>query len=221
MPLLMVTPSSGPPPEEVDIAIPGGSASVIAVSAGQLLGIETPEGGQVAALFAWLREDPTEWLSPHHTRVFGGTFILRMGTRLVTNRRRPIFVVGRDSVRRHDLLLPASRSTVAAVEAAAGIAGVAGQRVPDPVNLFLDASLHPDGRIEVRECPARPGDRWTARVLMDAVIAVAAGPSGIPGASADPPRPLRVRVTNNVERLPPDRPTLPGYDASLPQSDLG
>src|SRR5207237_3453810 len=135
---------------------------------GQLLAIETPHGGQVAPLFAWTVADAAEWLSPHHTRVFGGTFRLRMGTRLVTNRRRPIFVVGRDSLRRHDLLLPASEEAVGHVAAALGSVGRVVPRIPDPVNLFLDAGLTADGHIEVRPCPARPGDRWTARVLIDA-----------------------------------------------------
>ena len=204
MPLLMVKPEPGPLPAEADVVAPGGSAVVIRVARGQLLGIEAPEGGQVAALFVWVGGSGDEWLSPHHTRVFGGTFHLRMGTRLVTNRRRPMLVVGRDSLRRHDLLLPAADATVAVVRRALDAAGVSVPRIPDPVNLFLDADLHADGRIEVHPSPARPGERWTARVLIDGVAIVAAGPTGLPEASADPPRPLRVRVTNQVEDLPGD-----------------
>lgn len=210
MPLLMVEPEPGPLPAEADVVVPGGAAVVVRVGRGQLLGIEAPEGAQVAALFAWVAGSADEWLSPHHTRVFGGTFHLRMGTRMVTNCRRPMFVVGRDSLRRHDLLLPASKASVAAIERALEAAGVTVPRIPDPVNLFLDAGLHPDGRIEVRPCPARPGERWTARALIDALVAVAACPTGLPEASADPPRPLRVRVTNRVEDLPADLPVYAG-----------
>jgi uncharacterized protein len=176
------------------------------VRRGQMLAIEAPDGGQVASLFAWTMADPAEWLSPHHTRVFGGTFLLRMGTRLVTNRRRPIFVVGRDSMRRHDLLLPASEETVAAVRAGLDAAGVPVPRIPDPVNLFMDARLGEDGRIDVHPSPARPGERWTVRVLIDANVAVTATRTGIAEASADPPRRLRVIVRNEVADLPPDLP---------------
>jgi uncharacterized protein YcgI (DUF1989 family) len=204
----MIQPEGGSLPPEADAVVPGGWASMVRVARGQLLSIETPEGGQVAALFAWTAADRDEWLSPHHTRVFGGTFELRMGTRMVTNRRRPMFVVGRDSVRRHDLLLPASAETVDEVRSALGGAGVVAPRVPDPVNLFLDSRLGPDGGIEVRACPARPGDRWTARVLIDADVVIAAGQPGIRAASADPPRALRVRVVNLVEDLPGDLPIL-------------
>jgi uncharacterized protein len=208
MPLLMIHPVPGPLPGEADRVVAGGTATVLTVRTGQLLAIETPAGGQVAALFAWTLDDPGEWLSPHHTRVFGGTFALRMGTRLVTNRRRPMFVVGRDSCRRHDLLLPASVATVEAVGTALAAAVIKVPRIPDPVNLFMDARLGPDGRIDVHPSPARPGERWTVRSVRDAVVAVAAGPTGIPEASADPPRDLRVLVRNLVADLPNDLPTL-------------
>lgn len=204
MPLLMTDASPGPPPPEADGLIAGGTAVVVHVLRGQLLSVENHEGGQVASLVAWVSADPDEWLSPHHTRVFGGTFHLRMGTRLVTNRRRPMFVVGRDSLRRHDLLLPASEASVQAIEVAVRLAQIEVPRIPDPVNLFLHADLHENGRIEVHPCPARKGERWTARVLIDGFVAVAAGPAGIALASADPPRSIRVRVTNRVEDLPVD-----------------
>jgi uncharacterized protein YcgI (DUF1989 family) len=206
MPLLLVEPDQGPLPPGVDLEVMGGSAVIVVVRRGQMLAIEAPDGGQVASLFAWTAADPAEWLSPHHTRVFGGTFLLRMGTRLVTNRRRPIFVVGRDSLRRHDLLLPASQETGAAVQAVVGAAGLAVPRIPDPVNLFMDARLGEDGRIDVRQSPARPGERWTVRALIDAHVAVAATRTGIPEASADPPRRLRVIVRNEVADLPADLP---------------
>ncbi len=210
MPLLMIDPRPGVLPPEADVLIPGGEAATIEVAQGQLLSVETPGGGRVAALFAWNRADPDEWLSPHHTRVFGGTFHLRMGTRMVTNRRRPMFVVGRDSFRRHDLLLPASESTVGAVRRGLEAAAFDVPRIADPVNLFLDAGLSSDGGIAVRPSPARPGDRWTARVLIDGIVAVAAARTGIPEASVDPPGAVRVRVTNRVEDLPEDLPPFAG-----------
>jgi len=204
MPLLMVDPARDPLPPEADVPVPRGGAVTVEVRQGQLLSIETVVPGQVAELFAWTIADAGEWLSPHHTRVFGGTFELRMGTRLVTNRRRPILVVGRDSLRHHDLLLPASEASVAAVAAAVAQAGFVVPRIPDPINLFLETQLHPDGRIEVRPSPARAGDRWTTRVLLDAVVAVAA-PSPSLANDADHSV-VTVRVRNEVTALPVDLP---------------
>jgi len=207
VPLLMVDPSPDALPPEQDVMIEPGRAGTLPVRQGQLLSIEAPDGGQVAALFAWTIDDPSEWLSPHHTRVFGGTFVLRMGTRLVTNRRRPIFVVGRDSLRRHDLLLPASDDSVEAVRVALAAANIGPPRIPDPVNLFAAARLDPSGGIDVEPSPARPGERWTVRVLIDSVIAVTANTLRVPDLSAGPPRRIRITVRNDVRDLPPDLPT--------------
>jgi uncharacterized protein YcgI (DUF1989 family) len=210
MPLLMIEPDLTLP-AETDVVVPPGEARVVPVARGQLLSVEAPEGGQVAALFGWVKADGAEWLSPHHTRVFGGTFVLRMGSRMVTNRRRPMFVVGRDSLRRHDLLLPASTGAVETVERALADAGLVVPRIPDPVHLFLDARIRDDGSLEVRTSPARPGERLTVRVLIDGTVVLAACPTAIAEASAVPPRPLRMTVRNRLEDLPPD---LPVYGSS-------
>ena len=219
MPLLMVDPSVGPLPPEVDFAVGEGLAVAVAGRQGQLLSIEAVACGQVAALFAWSASDPGEWLSPHHTRVFGGTFELRMGTRLVTNRRRPIFVVGRDSLRQHDLLLPASEATVAAVTEAVAQAGLAVPRIPDPINLFASTRLRSDGGIEVRASDARPGERWTVRVLIDLVVAVAAVRNDarvVAEGRRHSVDGLRIRVRNDVRDLPGDLPVWPGEGEPSP-----
>ena len=216
MPLTMIDPSSAALPPEQDVMVEAGRARTLVVRQGQLLAIEVPDGGQVAALFAWTIADPSEWLSPHHTRVFGGTFILRMGTRLVTNRRRPIFVVGRDRLRRHDLLLPATDEAVAAVRAALAEAELDPPRVADPVNLFAAARLDPDGRIDVEPSPARPGERWTVRALIDSVVAVTANEFRALGPPAGPRRRIRITVRNDVRDLPADLPTWVDDRASRP-----
>lgn len=207
MPLTMIESSSAALPPEQDITVEAGRAGTVHVRQGQLLAIEVPDGAQVAAVFAWTIADPSEWLSPHHTRVFGGTFLLRMGTRLVTNRRRPIFVVGRDSLRRHDLLLPASDEAIAAVRAALAEAGFDPPRIADPVNLFAAARLDPDGRIEVQPSPARPGERWTVRALIDSVVAVTANDLAAADRQPGVGRRIRVTVRNDVRDLPADLPT--------------
>jgi hypothetical protein len=203
MPLLMTELPSAPLPDELTLDVRGGEARLIRARQGQLLSVETPEGGQIAELFAYTTVSSREFLSPHHTRVFGGTFLLRMATRMVTNRRRPIFVVSRDSHRRHDLLSPASDACLGAVADALAGAGLRPMKIPDPVNLFMNTELRSDGGIRPGSCLARPGDRITLRVLMDADVVVAACQAA---RSAAPPTMLRVRLTNFVEDLPEDLP---------------
>src|SRR5258706_12891340 len=141
MPLLMIAPSLDGWPPTRSVEVGPGEAACIPFDVGQLLTIEAVDPGQIAALYAFSDADRTEHLSPHHTRVFGGSFVLRMGTRMVTNRRRPMFVVGRDRLRVHDLLLPASDATAAAVAPALGAAMDEGPRLADPVHLFADGRL--------------------------------------------------------------------------------
>jgi hypothetical protein len=194
---------STPQPDQLTLDVPGGEARLVRACQGQLLSVETPEGGQTAELFAFTTLSLREFLSPHHTRVFGGTFFLRMATRMVTNRRRPIFVVSRDSYRHHDLLSPASDACLGAVADALADAALRPMKIPDPVNLFMNTELGSDGRIRPGSGQARPGDRITLRVLMDAHVVIAACPAAL---GAPPPTIMRVRLTNLVGDLPEDLP---------------
>jgi uncharacterized protein len=195
--LLMKTPSGTLPPEATFL-IRGGTASTFPVIQGQLLTVENVHGGQVAALFAFVHGDPGEFLSPHHTRVFGGTFVLRMGTRLVTNRRRPILVLGRDSAGGHDLLLPTSPACEATVAMALSAARLAVPKIPDPVNLFMNVQLEVDGRLVPARPRSRPGGQVTFRVLIDATCVVSACATTEPSWSAEPPTDLQVFVHNHL-----------------------
>jgi uncharacterized protein YcgI (DUF1989 family) len=206
MPLLMIQPSLDAWPPTRSVEIGPGDAACISFDVGQLLTIEAVDPGQVAALYAFSDADRTEHLSPHHTRVFGGSFVLRMGTRMVTNRRRPMFVVGRDSLRVHDLLLPASEATGAAAERAFAATMGSVPHLPDPINLFADVRLSTDGRLDPHPAPGRAGDRVTFRALMKGVAAVASARMTMPELHATPPGRLRVATFSDVLDLPDDLP---------------
>src|SRR5260370_38439057 len=59
-------------------------------------------------MFGFSRDNPDVFMSVHHTRVFSNSYVLQAGMRIVTNRRRAMMVLGKDTSGRHDLLLPAS-----------------------------------------------------------------------------------------------------------------
>ena len=107
MPLLMKEPDAGPIPAETETVVGADQAAAVVARRGQLLTVTDVDGRQPAALFAITLADPREFLSPHHTRVFSNSFMLRLGMRLVTNRRRPILVLGKDTADSNDLLFPA------------------------------------------------------------------------------------------------------------------
>ncbi|MEH3023643.1 MAG: urea carboxylase-associated family protein [Pseudomonas oryzihabitans] len=179
------------PPQRVDIA--AGSVGSIAVKRGQLLRIEALEDGAVASLFGFSETDPLVHLSVHHTRVFSNSYVLGSGMRLVNNRRRPVMVLGKDSLGTHDLLLPASTTAflrskgypgtgcVEALQAELERLGRQQPKLPDPINLFMHVVLERDGRIRPQPNKTKAGDRITCRVVQDMLFVVSTCCTGIPG----------------------------------------
>ena len=209
MPLLMKEPDGGALPPETVLVVDADRAGAVVARRGQLLTVTDVEGRQPAALFAVTLADPREFLSPHHTRVFSNSFMLRLGMRLVTNRRRPMLVLGKDTVDSNDLLLPAVDGDYlarhghpgrnGAVENAARAfadAGVVPPKLPDPVNLFLNVGLNADGSLVPGPLRSRAGDCVTFRVVIDATFVVASTAKDVGHWDEGPSTPLDVRVHN-------------------------
>jgi len=210
LPLLLKHPVAGVLPEQARVVVPHGEAGLIRVRRGQFLAVTDLGGRRPVSLFAFVKADPAEFLSRHHTRVFSNSFVLTLGMRMVTNRRRPLMVLGRDPVRRHDLLLPASDrrlldaanlpnevGSAEAVAAAMAAAGLNPPRIPDPVNLFLDVAVGLDGRLEVGPAPSRAGDTVVCRVLLDAVFVAAACATGV--AAHEETGPVALAALNELD----------------------
>ncbi len=209
MPLLLKHHAAGPLPAEAHSIVPHGTAGIIQACTGQFLCITDVAGGQPAGLVGFVAGNPREFLSPHHTRVFSNSYVLTLGMRMVTNLRRPMMVLGRDTTRRHDLLLPGSdrrsldaaglpaeQGCTEAMHAALAEAGLHPPKLPDPVNLFLDVSVALDGTLSVGAAPSQAGDTIICRVLIDTIFVVAACASGV--ATGERAGPLRVDVINDL-----------------------
>ena len=213
MPLLMIEPAAAPLPPEVDLLVPGGTARGLAVAAGQLLAIRDEEGGQPAGLFAVTAASSSLFLSPHHTRVFSNSFMLRLGMRLVTNKRRPVMVLGASAEHlRHDLLMPVTEASVhgetggadrfrAKVLDAFRATGTVPERIADPVNLFLDVGVGADGGLTPRGASSRAGDAVVFRAVADLTVVVAAPHADPRLWSRSSPGSLAVRVRNELHDL--------------------
>ena len=190
------------------VQVAAGSIGSISVLRGQLLRITAQGDGAVASLFGFSLADPAVWLSVHHTRVFSNSYLLGSGMRLVNNRRRPMMVLGKDSVKRHDLLLPASTTAFLAergypdegcLDALRGELarlGMVVPKLPDPINLFMHVKLTREGEILPETNLTQAGDSITCRVVMDTQFIVSACNTGIEG--NDRPAPLLLSVAENL-----------------------
>ncbi len=209
--LLKETPSRAPRPP-VRVAVPAGESRAIEVRRGQILRIEARARGAVASMFGFSRDNPDVFMSVHHTRVFSNSYVLQAGMRIVTNRRRAMMVLGKDTSGRHDLLLPASTTAflrekgyveragcVESIGAVIDACGLTPPKLPDPINLFMNVALHQDGRIEPRLNVTREGDFVACRVVMDTVFIVSACCTGIPG--NDEPGALELSAAEELDEL--------------------
>jgi uncharacterized protein len=191
--LLKDSPQRAPlPPARV--VVPAGASRAIEVKAGQILRIEAKEDGATASMFAFSRTNPDIYMSVHHTRVFSNSYVLQAGMRIVSNRRRALMVLGKDSSGHHDLLLPASTTAfleengytgqTGCVESVAQVIaeqGLTPPKLPDPINLFMNVDLHQDGSIHPQANTTRAGDFVACRVIADLTFIVSACCTGIEG----------------------------------------
>lgn len=202
--LLMITPDQDAIPTEHELVVPHGTVGFVPVRQGQLMTITDVEGGRPVQLYAYTDADTGEFLSPHHTRVFSNSYRLNQGMRMVTNRRRPLMVLGKDSNKKHDLLMPASTDATLAGQggareqfrAAISRRGLDPVKVPDPINLFLDVDIATDGSITPRDLVHPAGTYVTCRVLIDCTLFVGACASDLPIAQKSGP--VAVRIANQL-----------------------
>lgn len=171
--------------------VPARHGRGVVLGKGESLAVTTVAGGQVGDLFAFSADDPSEYLSAAHTRASTRRLFPARGEAFTTSRRRPILTLVDDtSPGVHDFLIaacdperyallgadPGHRSCAGNLRETALGLGFEPVVVPQPVNLFMNTPPLPDGRIDYRTSPARPGDRVVLRAEMDAVVIVSSCP---------------------------------------------
>jgi uncharacterized protein YcgI (DUF1989 family) len=152
------------------------------------------EGGQVADVFAFLERDPSEHHSAQHTRAVNDRLFPLPGEPFVSNRRRPLLTIEADDTPGvHDMLIAAcdpERYQQLGVEewhascaenllTALREAGYSTAVVPQPINIFMNIPVGPDGALGWEPAPTRPGASVTFRALEDVVMVVSACPQDI------------------------------------------
>lgn len=113
-----------------------------------------------------------------------------MDDALLTNLRRPMTEIVEDTAGTHDMLIPACdeqryrvdygmedhRSCVANFEEVLAPWGLSRARISDPLNIFENAAVGPDGDLVHLPVLSKAGDHITFKALMNLVCAVSACP---------------------------------------------
>jgi|SRR5581483_2218035 uncharacterized protein YcgI (DUF1989 family) len=191
------------------IRVPARQGRAIRVEAGGSFRVIDLEGGQVVDLFAFNAGDLTEHASAEHTRVALLRLFPRAGESFVSNRRRPMLTLVEDrSPGRHDMLCAAcdpERYATLGVQGwhascrenlirAMADLGLTGFVVPQPINLFMNVEVRPDGGLEYRTAISRPGDSVTLRAELDLVVVASACPQDVVEISRNGPTDIALEL---------------------------
>jgi uncharacterized protein YcgI (DUF1989 family) len=179
------------------------------VGEGKYVRVTDVEGGQVGDLFAFAVADPAEYASAEHTRVAIRRLFPRPGDPVLTNHRRPILSVAEDtSPGRHDMLYAACdparyallgadashRSCVANLRQALREHELDLPAVPQPLNIFMDVRVQPDGALASHPASSRAGDYIAFRAAMDCLVVLSSCPMDIVPISSGGITPLELGV---------------------------
>lgn len=163
------------------------SAHAFTLRQGQTVRIVDVAGGQPGDFVAFNQHDLAERFSQSRTRVENRSCRVTTGGRLWTNAIHPriMFTIMADTAGTHDLLYtPCCRY---ALEKRFGISGdgclenlarslaswgLKPLDVPDPLNLFFDVGVAPDGALAIGKHRSQPGDLIELRAEMDCLVAV-------------------------------------------------
>jgi uncharacterized protein YcgI (DUF1989 family) len=171
-----------------EIAPRSGVAFII--DAGQRLAVIDPEGGQVADLLAFGRDDIGESLSAGRTIDYASRIYLTKGDPLYSNRSNVMLDIVEDEVGRHDFLLtPCSkemfrvlygdtephRGCFGNLAAALEPHGVTPDMIPTAFNCFMNVPVDGEtGVVRVLPPLSKAGDRIVFEARMDLIIGLTA-----------------------------------------------
>ena len=157
----------------------------IEICKGQTITVIDVEGGQVADFFAEVRDTHEEYLSPAVTIDCNESLRLSIGSILYSNLYHEMFQIIYDDVGSHDLLFPSCSKAMYDffyqngadhpncldnINTALGTH----KAIIQPVNLFMNTQINPDGKIIIKRPISKAGDKIVLRALVDCVLGISA-----------------------------------------------
>jgi uncharacterized protein YcgI (DUF1989 family) len=199
--------------QRLQLLVPAREARAFRVAAREVFQVIDVRGQQVGDLMAWLPEQPDEYLSPAHTVSCLARLVPREGEELYSNHRRPLFRIRRDTVGRHDFVVPCCDqeryardfgqpdhpSCLASIRAA--LVGAGETWIPHGElawNVFMNNLIEADGRITTEAPPHGAGAYIELEALADLGVVLAACPQDLTPCNAFHPTEMAVRVYEPV-----------------------
>lgn len=171
--------------------VPARRGRAVSLVEGQALQIINTHGQQVVDTWCFNAADMTEFMSMEHLHATLESIFPAEGDPLVTNRRRPILTLERDtSPGRHDTMIAAcDRHRYALLgcdddhdnctdnlASALAALGLEAPGCPSPLNLWMNIPVGPDGGILWGAPLCKPGDYVVLRAAMDCIVVLSACP---------------------------------------------
>jgi uncharacterized protein len=185
-------------------------AQAFEVKEGQFIQISDMLGKQVAVCVGFNLNDFDETLSPANTRMGNNALMLREGHILYSNRHNRMLTIIADSVGRHDMLMPACNEQryiedYGLAEHAncidnflRALAGrkyeIPSDRLPDPINFFMNVGIKARGELEIREPISNRNDNVLLKAQMDCLLVISACPNEQNAMNGSKPTDILVRV---------------------------
>ncbi len=184
--------------------VPARRGRAVRLARGQAIQIINTHGQQVVDTWCFNAADPAEFMSMEHLHASLESIFPAEGDALVTNRRRPILTLERDtSPGRHDTVIAAcdryryallgctGHHDTCTDNLAAAMAelGLAAPECPSPLNLWMNIPIAPDGTVSWGEPLCKPGDHVLLRAAMDCIVVMSTCPQDmipINGAACTP-----------------------------------
>jgi uncharacterized protein YcgI (DUF1989 family) len=193
----------------LELLVPAREARAFRVRARELLQVIDVRGQQVGDLMAWKLQQPEEYLSPAHTVSCLARLAPREGESLFSNHREPLFRVRRDTVGRHDLLVPCcdperyaldfgqSDHPSCLMSIARALQDAGETWVPRGElawNVFMNNVIDADGSLTTELPSHGPGAYIELEVLVDMGVVLSACPQDLTPCNAFQPTEMAVRV---------------------------
>ena len=176
------------------IEIEGGSSAAIRLRTGEAVKLINTHGSQVVDTWCMSAADSAEYLSVEHTRRMLGRLFPREGDSLFSNRRTALLVLEKDTAGCvHDMLIaccdqwlyrfygapPGHANCHDNFIQALARCGIVADRVPNPINFWMNVPVLDNDRIELNAPISKAGDFIVLRALRDVVVVVSACPMDI------------------------------------------